>query len=99
MELEIQKVDQANKKEIPTDDSSLGFGQKFSDHMFTMEYERGKGWHSPRIEPYKKLQLDPAAMVLHYGQEVFEGLKAYRGKDDGLYLFRYLDNLKRFNRS
>jgi len=99
MELEIQKVDSANRKEIPKDNSSLGFGQKFSDHMFMMEYERGKGWHSPRIEPYKQLQLDPAAMVLHYGQEVFEGMKAYRGKDDGLYLFRYEDNLRRFNRS
>ena len=99
MELEIQKVDPSRKKPIPTDDSKLGFGQVFSDHMFMMEYDAGKGWHSAHIEPYRNLELDPAAMVLHYGQEAFEGLKAYRGKDEGVYLFRYLDNLQRFNRS
>jgi branched-chain amino acid aminotransferase len=99
MQFEIQKVDPSRKKSIPTDESKLGFGQVFSDHMFMMEYDAGKGWHSARIEPYRALELDPAAMVLHYGQEAFEGLKAYRGKDDGVYLFRYLDNLQRLNRS
>jgi branched-chain amino acid aminotransferase len=99
MNLEIVKVDPSKKKPIPTDESKLGFGQVFSDHMFMMEYDAGKGWHSARIEPYRPLELDPAAMVLHYGQEAFEGLKAYRGKDDGVYLFRYLDNLQRLNRS
>jgi branched-chain amino acid aminotransferase len=59
----------------------------------------GKGWHSARIEPYRNLDLDPASLVLHYGQEAFEGLKAYRGKDEGIYLFRYLNNLQRLNRS
>ncbi len=99
MNLEIREVDPSKKKPIPTDDSKLGFGQVFSDHLFMMEYQAGKGWHNPRIEPYHSLQLDPAAMVLHYGQEAFEGLKAYRGKDDGVFLFRYLDNLQRLNRS
>jgi branched-chain amino acid aminotransferase len=99
MELEIQKIDPSRKKPIPTDDSKLGFGQVFSDHMFMMEYDAGKGWHSARIEPYRNLDLDPASLVLHYGQEAFEGLKAYRGKDEGIYLFRYLNNLQRLNRS
>ena len=99
MTLTIRKVDPTKRKTIPTDDAKLGFGQSFSDHMFTMKYEREKGWFDPVIEPYHPIALDPAAMVLHYGQEVFEGLKAYRGKDGGLYLFRYQDNLKRFNRS
>jgi len=98
MELEIRQAG-TNKKTIPTDTASLGFGNYFSDHMFLMEYQRGKGWHNARIEPYRALELDPAAMVLHYGQEVFEGLKAYRGKDGGIYLFRYRDNLQRLNRS
>jgi len=99
MNLEIVKIDPSKKKTVPADESKLGFGQVFSDHMFMMEYDAGKGWHSARIEPYRLLELDPAAMVLHYGQEAFEGLKAYRGKDDGVYLFRYLDNLQRLNRS
>jgi branched-chain amino acid aminotransferase len=99
MEIETRKVDPDKQKTKPTDDSSLGFGQKFSDHMFVMEYERGKGWHNPRIEPYRQFSMDPAAMVLHYGQEVFEGMKAYYGKGQGIFLFRYQDNLKRLNSS
>ncbi len=99
MEIKIREVEAGMKKHIPTDDSKLGFGRLFSDHMFCMDYERGKGWYSPRIEPNRPLQLDPASMVLHYGQEVFEGLKAYRGEDGGVYLFRHRDNLARLNRS
>jgi branched-chain amino acid aminotransferase len=99
MEIKIRKVRPAKKKAIPTDDSKLGFGRYFSDHMFLMEFDRDQGWHSPRIEPHRPLELDPAAMVLHYGQEAFEGLKAYRGKDGGIYLFRFKDNLARMNRS
>ena len=64
-----------------------------------MDYESGKGWHNPRIEPYGDISIDPAAMGIHYGQEIFEGLKAYRGKDDGIYLFRAEENFKRLNRS
>jgi branched-chain amino acid aminotransferase len=99
MKIEVQELEPAKKKKIPTDDSKLGFGKHFSDHMFCMDYEKGKGWHSPRIEAYRTLQLDPACMALHYGQEVFEGLKAYRGEKDGIYLFRHRDNLARLNRS
>jgi branched-chain amino acid aminotransferase len=99
MEIKVTaaKPDQMKKK--PTDDSKLGFGDIFSDHMFLMDYEAGKGWFDPRIEAYRNLSLDPAAMILHYGQEVFEGLKAYRGKDGGIYLFRPRENFKRLNRS
>jgi branched-chain amino acid aminotransferase len=64
------------QKPRPKNDTELGFGKYFTDHMFLMDYERGKGWHNLRIEPYGPIPLDPSAMVLHYGQEVFEGLKA-----------------------
>ena len=57
------------------------FGKHFTDHMFVMNYETGKGWHDPRIVPYGPLSLDPSCMVFHYGQEMFEGLKAYKGDD------------------
>jgi branched-chain amino acid aminotransferase len=94
------KLNPAKKlKKRPTDESKLTFGNIFTDHMFLMDYEVGKGWFDPRIVPYKPLRIDPAAMVLHYGQEVFEGLKAYRGKDNGIYLFRARDNFVRLNRS
>jgi branched-chain amino acid aminotransferase len=94
------KVSLAKKlKKRPKDESKLGFGDIFTDHMFAMDYAVGKGWTNPRIVPYRPLRIDPAAMVLHYGQEVFEGLKAYRGKDSGIYLFRARDNFVRLNRS
>ena len=99
MEIQIQKAAPGQMKPKPQDESQLGFGDIFTDHMFLMDYETGKGWHAPRIEPYRDLSLDPAAMVLHYGQEIFEGLKAYRGIDGGIYLFRARDNFARLNRS
>ena len=77
----------------------LGFGRYFTDHMFLMNYSREKGWHDARVTPYAPLQLDPASMVLHYGQEIFEGLKAYRRPDGGVQLFRPIENIRRFNRS
>ncbi|HOC59652.1 MAG TPA: branched-chain amino acid aminotransferase [Smithellaceae bacterium] len=79
------------------DEKKLGFGQHFTDHMFTMKYLEGDGWYDPVIEPYHYLQLDPTAMCLHYGQEIFEGLKAYRGKNDEIYLFRPMENIRRMN--
>ncbi len=82
-----------------TDYSKLGFGQYFSDHFFATEFDRVNDWHMTRIEPWRLLQLDAAAICLHYGQEVFEGLKAYRGKDDGIYLFRWEKNAARLNSS
>jgi branched-chain amino acid aminotransferase len=67
--------------------------------MFIMEYETGRGWHSARIVPYAPFFLDPAALVFHYAQEIFEGLKAFRRQDGSIVLFRPEDNIKRFNRS
>ena len=97
MDINLTMTKQLKPK--PGDESKLGFGDICTDHMFLMDYETGRGWLQPRIEPYGDLHLDPAAMALHYGQEIFEGLKAYRGQDDGLYLFRARDNCARLNRS
>lgn len=81
------------------DESKLGFGTYFSDHMFSMDYETGKGWHNPRIEPYAEFSLYPAAMVLHYGQAIFEGIKAFHTEDGRIVIFRTQEYLNRFNRS
>lgn len=87
-----------NKKEKP-DFNHLIFGRNFTDHMFMMDYEEGKGWYDPRIVPYQPLSLDPSVMVFHYGQSVFEGLKAYITKDGHISLFRPDENMKRLNHS
>jgi len=81
------------------DQSKLGFGNYFTDHMFLMNYDEGQGWHDPRIVPYGPIALDPSAMCLHYGQEVFEGLKAYCGVDGKIRLFRPEENMARLNLS
>lgn len=86
-------------KQKPTDQTKLGFGNYYTDHMFLMNYDEGKGWHDPRIVPYGPIELDPAAMCLHYGQEVFEGLKAYRTEDGRILLFRPDRNMARLNSS
>ena len=86
-------------KAKPTDESALGFGKIFTDHMFIMDYKTGKGWHDARIVPYGNIEFSPAAMCLHYGQEVFEGLKAYRTADGEIQLFRPEENFKRLNLS
>ncbi len=96
MELTIKAADQLKPR---PDESALGFGTLFSDHMFSMDYSPDKGWYDPRIEPYQPLMLDPATMVLHYGQGIFEGLKAYRNDAGDVQLFRPRDNFKRLNRS
>lgn len=88
-----------NPKQKYADESSLGFGSIMTDHMFVMDYEQGKGWHSHRILPYGSFTFDPAAVVLHYAQEVFEGLKAYRNDQNEIRLFRQRDNFERLNRS
>ncbi|MGY8896949.1 MAG: branched-chain amino acid aminotransferase [Paraglaciecola sp.] len=75
------------------------FGETFSDHMYMSEYTPEQGWQNPRVIPYQALSLDPSAAVLHYSQEIFEGLKAYRSIDNQINLFRPLANIKRFNRS
>ena len=79
------------------DPSVLGFGQYFTDHMFMMEYESGKGWANPRIVPFGRLAMHPASTVLHYGAEIFEGLKAYRAPGGGVQMFRPIENVKRMN--
>ena len=97
--MEIKVNATTRPKEKPTDESKLGFGRIFTDHMLLIDYGKNKGWHNARIEPYAPLELDPAAACLHYGQMIFEGLKAYHGKDGGIYLFRAVDNFKRLNNS
>ncbi|MFH5923959.1 branched-chain amino acid aminotransferase [Roseomonas xinghualingensis] len=81
------------------DDSSLSFGKVFTDHMFLMDYEEGRGWHDPRVVPYGSLTMDPATAVLHYGQAVFDGLKAFRQADGSIRLFRAERHAKRLNKS
>ena len=88
-----------NLKDKPADESKLGFGHIFTDHMLMINYTDGKGWHDARIVPYGNLSLDPACQVLHYGQEIFEGLKCYRTPQGGFNLFRPRANFERFARS
>ncbi len=99
MDLDISVIRTATPKTKPADESTLGFGKLFTDHMFIVEYDEGKGWHDARIQPYGPLAIDPASPVLHYAQEIFEGMKAYRRADGGLQLFRPLENARRMNRS
>ena len=86
-------------KQKPLDQTKLGFGKYFTDHMFIMNYDEGEGWHDPRIVPYAPIELDPSAMCLHYGQEVFEGMKAYKAADGRVLLFRPERNMARLNSS
>ncbi|MCF6290067.1 MAG: branched-chain amino acid aminotransferase [Desulfobacterales bacterium] len=97
MNIRLEKADSSQLREKP-DENDLGFGRYFADHMFVMTYDADRGgWHDAVIKPYQNFSLDPAAMALHYGQAIFEGLKAYRGRDNGIYLFRPKDNLRRMN--
>jgi branched-chain amino acid aminotransferase len=86
------------KKQKPLSDQ-LEFGRVFTDHMFVADYFEGEGWVDHRIVPYEPLQIDPAATIFHYGQTVFEGLKAYIGKDGKVLLFRPEENMRRMNKS
>ncbi|NLN87793.1 MAG: branched-chain amino acid aminotransferase [Syntrophomonadaceae bacterium] len=94
MEIRIDKT--PNPKAKP-DPSKLGFGQLFTDHMFVMDYEEGRGWFDPRIVPYGSVALEPSVMVLHYGQATFEGLKAYKTTGGQIQLFRPYSNMERMN--
>ena len=96
--MEITITRNADLKSKPADDS-LGFGTLFTDYMFNMDYDLQNGWHNPRIEPYGPIAMDPATMFLHYGQGIFEGLKAYRTESDRIQLFRPQENISRLNRS
>ncbi len=86
------------RKPVPASDK-LGFGVHFTDHMLVMDYNLEKGWHGARIEPYGPIQIDPSMMALHYGQAIFEGMKAFRATDGNINLFRARDHFRRFNNS
>ncbi len=90
-------VTKTEKPKQKPDENNLGFGKHFTDHMFIMDYEEGKGWHNERIVPYQNISLDPASVVFHYAQEAFEGLKAYRNDNDEILLFRPDCNANRMN--
>ena len=94
----IEIIKTTAPKEKP-DDTKLGFGKYFTDHMFVMDYCPEFGWHDAKISPFGNLTLHPAATVLHYGAEIFEGLKAYRTPDGGVQLFRPTENIERLNNS
>lgn len=99
MKIEVNPVPLSERKPKPTDENTLGFGKIYSDHMFSMVWREGKGWEKPKIGGYENLSLAPSTLVLHYGQTIFEGLKAYRSGEGALNLFRADKNLERFNRS
>ena len=86
--LDIKITKTTAPKAKPADESKLGFAKLFSDHMFLMDYTAGEGWHDPRIVPYAPFQMDPATVVFHYAQELFEGMKAYRTAANDIQLFR-----------
>jgi branched-chain amino acid aminotransferase len=97
MEIKITRT--TTPKAKPAKGQALGFGKIFTDHMFMMNYTEGKGWHDARVEPFHSIELSPACVVFHYGQEMFEGLKAYRGVDGKVRLFRPEMNARRTNAS
>lgn len=98
MEIELKTIPENELKKKISDETQLGFGSKYSDYMFQVEYSEGR-WHSAVIKKLEPLQLHPGAKVLHYAQEIFEGMKAYRTPDGHLNLFRPGSNIERFNRS
>ncbi len=87
----------ANRKPKPADETKLGFGKIFTDHMFVMDYDQENGWHDAKIVPFGPIPMSPAMTCLHYSQEVFEGMKAYRAPDGSIKLFRPEENFKRLN--
>ena len=95
LNIRIEKTTAPKAK--PQDESKLGFGKIFTDHMFLMNYSTEKGWHDARIVPYGPLSLDPACAVFHYAQEMFEGMKAYKTADGSIQLFRPMKNIERMN--
>lgn len=99
MQITIERIPDNELKPLYQDPSQLGFGKIFTDYMFTMRYLKGKGWVEPKISKYKPIDIDPAAVVLHYSQEIFEGLKAYAAEDGRILLFRPEENAKRMYES
>ena len=96
--MKIEVVENKNSVCLPAE-SELGFGHYFTSHMFVMEWEAGIGWHNARIVPFGNISLHPASTVLHYGAEIFEGLKAYRTESGDVQLFRPIENIRRMNTS
>lgn len=96
MEIKVELSKNPKAKPLP---DNLSFGNVFSDHMFIMDYTKDKGWHDARIVPYGPIPYDPSIMVFHYGQSIFEGLKAYKISDGRVVLFRPDQNMKRLNNS
>jgi branched-chain amino acid aminotransferase len=92
----VNKVEKSNIDQV--DFNNLAFGSIFSDHMLVCNFKDGK-WQSPTVEPYAPIQLDPASKIFHYGQSIFEGMKAYKDVNDSILLFRPLDNWSRLNKS
>ena len=97
MEIKIERAKTLKPK--PAANTELGFGRYYTDHMFVLDWDKDQGWHDARIVPFAPIPLDPATMVLHYAQETFEGLKAYRTKDGRILLFRPEMNARRFANS
>lgn len=93
-QIEITKVSTSRIESIDFD--NLAFGQVFSDHMLTCDYKDGQ-WQMPKIEPYAPVSLMPSAKIFHYGQSIFEGMKAYKDTTDNVFLFRPMENVKRLN--
>ncbi len=88
----------ATSKIHDVDFDNLSFGSTYTDHMLVCDYANGK-WNMPKIMPYGPISLEPSAKILHYGQSIFEGMKAYKDEDNGIWLFRPLENWKRLNKS
>ncbi|MFA6748936.1 MAG: branched-chain amino acid aminotransferase [Candidatus Riflebacteria bacterium] len=99
MRIKFQQLPEQNLKPLFEDSNTLGFCKYFTDYMFTMNYTEEDGWHNPTIKPFTSFEVAPSSLVLHYAQEIFEGLKAFKGVDGKIRLFRPDMNAKRFNRS
>ena len=99
MLIEVLPLAPEQMKQKVADETQLGFGRLFTDRMLLVEWTADKGWHNARIKPYEPFMLDPATTVLHYAQEIFEGLKAYKWDDGRIALFRPEMNARRFNQS
>ena len=93
--IKFEEITEDQQVKIP---ENLVFGQNFTTHYFEMDYETGKGWHNPTIKKFGNFQISPAALVFHYGQAIFEGLKAYKHADGKIALFRPDENIKRIER-
>ena len=93
------RIEKTKTPQTMPPENALGFGKVFTDHMLIVDWTEGEGWHDARIVPFGRIDLHPASTVLHYGAEIFEGLKVYRREDGGIQMFRPQENVKRMNNS